>query len=140
MTDEAKRPMAYGMDGWVIVPLEPTIAMIEAWEAAIPSDDDEKWAAENQTSELDSLECTYARTDYRGFLAGAPAHPAFEAVAKLVETLQSTRSQLITLGGDPRSAIADDGSYEGDMIQAAILDLIDAALAPFLPKESNPHG
>lgn len=55
MTDEAKRSVADGMEGWVIVPTEPTIAMIEAWEAAI-------------------------------------------------------------------------------------LDLIDAALAPFLPKESNPHG
>lgn len=47
----------------------------------------------------------------------------------LVKALEAARRQIVTLGGDPRKFIADDGSIEGDEIQAAILDGIDAALS-----------
>ena len=51
------------------------------------------------------------------------------AAPDLYEALKTARSQLVTLGGDPRKFIAEDGSIEGDAIQAAVLDVIDAALA-----------
>jgi hypothetical protein len=42
---------------------------------------------------------------------------------RLREALTSARTMLVAFGGDPR------GSANGDEIQTAILDLIDAALA-----------
>lgn len=45
------------------------------------------------------------------------------AFPEMVDALTSARTHLITLGGDTR------GMEGGDEIQAAVLDLVDAALA-----------
>lgn len=70
-------------------------------------------------------------------IPASPAHPASEAVRRLAYGIKTAREHLVTLGGDPRTVIADHGAFESDMVQAAILDIIDNALAPFLPKENE---
>jgi len=44
------------------------------------------------------------------------------------EALVNAKSSLTAFGGDPRKYVADDGSIQGDEIQAAVLDGVDAAL------------
>lgn len=70
--------------------------------------------------------------DERTGLGLADAHfivRACNAHDELVSAAKAARIHLTTLGGDPRSSVSSDGSIDGDEMQAAVLDLIDAAIA-----------
>lgn len=54
------------------------------------------------------------------------------AAPDMYAALVTARQQLITIGRDTRRDVASDGTPEGDEIQAAVLDAIDAALTKAL--------
>ena len=119
MTDEAKRPMADRMEGWVVAPLRATHAMEEAGHSRLADD-----------GTLADL--------YDAMLAGAPARPASEAVARLVEaalvfakTNPAFRSRPVGADG----SIVREQQHDKMKAEDALYD----ALAPFLPKENNIH-
>ena len=109
MTDEAMRPMADGMEEWVIVPLRATHAMEEAGHSRLADD-----------GTLADL--------YDAMLTGAPAHPASEAIARLVKAAKLLRDLL---------AVQIEQSDMVPIDVEIMFEEIDAVLAPFLPKESG---
>lgn len=56
------------------------------------------------------------------------ASPSSDDGGKLREALEAARRQLITLGGDTRKHILENSTVSHDEVQAAVLDLIDAAI------------
>lgn len=52
-----------------------------------------------------------------------------KAQREVLEALKAARTHLITLGGDSRATVADTGDPYGDEMQAAVLDVVDAAIA-----------
>lgn len=117
MTDEAKRPMADGMNGWVLVPKNPTWQMSDAG-----------WMVEQHQNTAWRLICHEV---YGAMLAAAPAHPASEAVARLVDAAR--KFMAITNPQFPGGSATTLASWDVERARAEF----SCALAPFLPKESG---
>ena len=66
--------------------------------------------------------------EYRDEAIAAWNRRAVNSHEALVAALKNARVMLVAFGGDPRSIVAENGSIQGDEIQAALLDEIDAAL------------
>lgn len=116
MTDEAKRPMADGMEGWVIVPQRLSGDQLASVLSVLPS-------GHRYEDRADAV--------YAAALTAAPAYPASEAVARLVEGLSKARDFVQTWRDQVAFSPQAVRPYD-DFLQS-----IDVALAPFLPKERS---
>lgn len=90
------------LEDWVLVPREPTDAMLASMDVLVEHTIKEPRLA--------------ARAIYEDFLAAAPSHPASDAVAKLVEAAQ---------------AVVDASNNDADTVNFLIALKCDAALAAF---------